>query len=403
MRRVYEMVRYAYTNVPMYMRIADRMGIDVRKLDDEELWNVVPLVDKSEFVESGSNCISVKYISKLYRNELRNMCTSGSTGMYMDIKWDKADYNRSMMPLWILRSRYYDISPDDKMVYFFTLSQCGNQNTESEYKKNTMGISKQLLNNEDILKVYDMILDYNPIWMLLQPSVAIFMSNIKKEHNLPDIPSLKYIELTGEYISDAAKMDIRDCFNCNVANQYGCIEGNSIAYECPYGNMHLMNDNVYLETIDNKAYITTLTNHAMPFVKYGLGDSVAVDNLFVQCKCGSITPIIKVLAGRSNDYIKLPYDKVMNSSCIHSVFDALNHAVDGGILQYKVDQTAYNEFNVYIVVDEDNTELKDYIEGAVRKKLIEAIGYDVIVRVAVSKVLLPDEFTGKMKIFECLV
>lgn len=114
---------------------------------------------------------------------------------------------------------------------------------------------------------YFEILDYNPVWMILQPSIAVILCQIAEKNN--STPSnLKYIELTGEELSDAARKKIQSVFRCYIANQYGCKEVNSIAFECPEGNMHCMSSNVYVEVTDtdNLIYVTSLNNHIMPFI-----------------------------------------------------------------------------------------------------------------------------------------
>ncbi len=40
----------------------------------------------------------------------------------MEIYWKESDYNKSMLPLWYLRKKYYGIGTDDKMCYFYTLN-----------------------------------------------------------------------------------------------------------------------------------------------------------------------------------------------------------------------------------------------------------------------------------------
>ena len=48
-----------------------------------------------------------------------------------------------------------------------------------------------------------------------------------------------------------------------MANRYSSTEVNCIAYECPYGNLHCMEDNVRVEIIDEyvrKKYLTRLSD-----------------------------------------------------------------------------------------------------------------------------------------------
>ena len=90
-------------------------------------------------------------------------------------------------------------------------------------------------------------------------------------------PELKYIEFSGELLTDEVREMTKTIFNCNIANQYGANEVNSIAYECPYGNLHVMKSNVYVEIADEydnaikdecegRVLLTSLTNSVMPFI-----------------------------------------------------------------------------------------------------------------------------------------
>lgn len=405
--KVYKMARYAYTNVSMYINIARELGINVDSLTDEELWEAIPYVEKARFVEEEMDCISYKYLSKLHQNKLLHYRTSGSTGMYMDIYWDDADWKRSMSTLWLYRKKYYSISPNDKMVYFYTFR--GELDNGSEYVKNTfsLGISKLLLNEKRIQEVYLKIYNYSPKWMILQPSVALILCMAKEKYDLPKISSLEYIEMTGEYLSDEIRVLVMKTFGCNIANQYGCNEANSIAFECPYGNMHIMKDNVYIENIDGDIFLTTLLNNAMPFIKYGLGDKISIqthENKDYLCMCGCKTPIIKVNNGRKNDLIILPNGEKVNCGYISREFEMLNVEFDGGIKQYNVRQYEYDKFEVTVVL-EDNFKEKDVsiISKHLTKMFEINFGYSPYIYINVQDVLLPNKETGKLKCFESMI
>ena len=399
---VYKMARYAYTNVPVYMRIAENMGIEVDKLNDRELWDAIPCIEKSMLVNEESDCISVKFINKLYQDKLIHVCTSGSTGMYMNIFWDKSDYMRSLTSLWLYRRKFYSINPDDKLVYFYTLRSAQGAELEYEYGKYSMGISKLLVTMDRIQEVYMEIHKYSPKWMMLQPSVALMLCQVKKKYKLPDIKTIAYIEMTGEFLSKEVRNTVKETFKCNIANQYGCNEVNSIAYECPNGNMHCMADNVYTSITDNDIYITTLRNFAMPLVKYGLGDNVVWDNSLVKCPCGCDSPVLIVNNGRQFDYIRLPDGGKTSSSCIHRLFDIVNMQMDGVIKQYNVLQEEYDLFTAVIVVDEDMY-ITEMIKHMLTEMLSDCLGYYVNVNIREMDMIIPNQKTGKLKSFECLV
>ena len=62
-------------------------------------------------------------------------------------------------------------------------------------------------------KYYKEILDFEPQWAFLQPSMALKLSDFLYQRHLK-LPSLRYIELTGEYISEFDKDYIKKNFKC---------------------------------------------------------------------------------------------------------------------------------------------------------------------------------------------
>lgn len=112
-----------------------------------------------------------------------------------------------------------------------------------------MGFSKMNLTEERIKDIYQQILLFDPVWMILQPSIAILLARCMYTEEVPVLSSLKYIELTGEMLTEENKRFLEAAFECPCVNQYGSYEVNSMAYECPAGHLHVLDENVYLEII----------------------------------------------------------------------------------------------------------------------------------------------------------
>ena len=72
-----------------------------------------------------------------------------------------------------------------------------------------------------VLAIYNHMLEFNPRWMIVQPSMLILLTTMTKKHG-PPLPDLTYIELTGESITESARKSVREFFGCEVASQYGC-------------------------------------------------------------------------------------------------------------------------------------------------------------------------------------
>ena len=108
----------------------------------------------------------------------------------------------------------------------------------------------------------------------------------------------------GEWLAPMARAHIERAFGCRVAGDYGASEFLNIAFECERGSLHLNDDWVVLEPVDENyepvppdeasasVLLTNLANHVQPLVRYELGDSVTV--VSKPCACGRPFPVIRV-------------------------------------------------------------------------------------------------------------
>jgi phenylacetate-CoA ligase len=120
--------------------------------------------------------------------------------------------------------------------------------------------------------------------------------------------------LGGEQLSDEQRRLIVGAFGATLRNNYGASEFFSIAWECAEGHLHLNNDWVVLEPVDEKlrpvppdrqadsVLLTNLANRTQPLVRYCLGDRVR--QVSAACACGSGFPRIDV-EGRADDTLVL--------------------------------------------------------------------------------------------------
>lgn len=357
--KITEWISDVYATVPLYIHHARLVTPEkIKRISD------VPIMRKQDFLAAQDGCMNPEYYMKYMRNELKTVRTSGSTGQYLQIMWDQSDYHCSMTELWLRRVKYHHIYPHSQLAYFFT-----DQDHTGAYlsRKNELGIPKTRFMPEYIDNAYEHIMDWNPEWMLLQPSTAVLLTDYVRKRNriVPD--SLRYIELSGELLTDEVRRAIRETFRCAVADQYGANEVNSIAYECPEGNKHIMTSNVYVEIADDqdrtlcdsikececedsgRIILTSLTNRAMPFIRYDIGDVGAIS--WKKCSCGCRNPILRLYGGRNNDFIAVDAVNRVSPYLFVSIFDRINNMLDGAIMQFYVEQLRYELFEIKILTD----------------------------------------------------
>lgn len=350
------------------------------------------MITKEEIIKKGIDIISPEYMGKYYKKELLHFRTSGSSGTYLDILWDKADYQRSLLPLYLLRRKYYGISPEDRLAFFFTP---GIESEDVLVIDNQLGFSKRFLNYENLGAWYDKFISFKPVWMILQPSTAVIICNFIKNNGLAVPETISYIEFSGETLHEDVRKMVEDMFGCKTANQYGATEFNSIAYECPYGNMHVLTSNVYLEIIDEAGNVisdtnnikrdtygdvllSSNTNKAMRLEHYKIGDKAKLIHSS-SCSCGNKKPILELMSGRANDFISLGAVDRTSSYALVQIMDDVNTITDGAILQFYAEQKAYDKIYLKLFTDDEvvKEEILYAIEQAKYNSILDKFSFSI--------------------------
>ncbi len=338
------------------------------------------VVEKDTLQNKKFLLLSNDYKEKAFDTLIRRT-TSGSSGMPVDVYWNKEDYTRSVVSLWRFRKKYYNISPTSKQVNFtFNQFQIDHHIKGLEYflNNNILSFSRSsFLDNKDYDIFYTMIINFQPEWMYIQPFVldSIVMYLQRNNLSLPD--SIRYIECVGEILTPGIRRKAEQYLRLPITNMYGSEEMNGIAIECPYKRMHILEDNVYVEcktksglreTGEGEIILTNLNNHAMPLIRYAQGDIVNIEKGST-CTCGCKSKYISIIKGRQQDsFMAAGY--IVNSYILVEVIASLNNILGGPILHFKyIYNTNNNELIVNIVL---SPEFRAW-ESEIKKTLIELL------------------------------
>lgn len=394
---IWEIVDFSYANNDFYKGLAKEKELDLKKIRELKKWKEIPIVDKRMLQKNNRLFYDARVLAATYSENTVNKRTSGSTGVYLDVFWNRYDYTRSLLPLWLKRKKYHGINTWDKYCYFYTVRQTG-IDVDEEYINNGLGFSKSNLDLKHLEEIYYKILQYEPVWLLLQPSIAFLLADLKLKNNLPNITSLKYIELSGEMLFVEVKKQIEKAFNCTVANQFGCNEVNSIAYDCGNGKFKVMEESVYLEIIDeygqvlpygNEGYVcvTSIHNRLLPFIRYKTGDRGILKE----------TGEFELVAGRENDWIVDANGNIVNVYVFLRAVNCINAIYEEAVKEFRFVQHDIDRFEICFVADED-----------IEKKLIEEIFLENVYHKSLSTAkynftyynyMLPEEESGKLAWF----
>jgi phenylacetate-CoA ligase len=99
---------------------------------------------------------------------------------------------------------------------------------------------------------------------------------------------------------------LRDTFKRPVLNEYGCVEFGLIAFDCPAGRMHLLEESNLVEVVDEQGrlldegvgevVVTSLVNYSVPLLRYRVGDVARLSS--ESCPCGRGARVLESIEGR---------------------------------------------------------------------------------------------------------
>ncbi len=127
-----------------------------------------------------------------------------------------------------------------------------------------------------------------------------------KRHGI-DMHSPRFIMSSVEMLYPAMRKTLEEVFRCPVHNMYGSAEVGRVACDCSHGKWHILTFHNHVEILNpggavtapgevGRIVVTSLHNHAMPFIRYDIGDLARVST--EPCSCGSPLPTLDEICGR---------------------------------------------------------------------------------------------------------
>lgn len=338
-----EILKYAYYNIEFYKDIFDRIGFDVNEVQSLDDLKKLPIIDKQ---------IIINNEEKFHNKNLKliERKTGGSTGSKLRIYYDR--FSLDMTAAINIRClEWAGKLLGEKEVHFST-----NLNNKISFKDSIITKAKQFaLRRKDIFvdtsskDNYELIINqlnnYNPKLVQGFPSFMYSLANFVKNNNVY-CKNFQIFESTGEQLYSFQKNLIEEVFGCKVFNRYGDAEFGIIAFECDkHSGLHICQDNVIVENLtnlnrENELIVTTLSNKAMPLIRYRTGDLGTI--IKEKCNCGNNFAKIDNIKGRVHDFIKISDGKFVSTTFFLDILDKYNFMDDFQLFD--------NESQIYLLL-----------------------------------------------------
>ena len=395
-KRLRAIVRHAYERVPYYHKLFNSVKIKPGDIRTKEDLIKIPITTRrdlqklpiTERVAEGVD------ISKCIKGK-----TSGSTGEPLDVFVGKRELSYRIA----MQTRVYGLNLTDKKVSILDREPVPSEGSPAmifrKFRKylSHLGLWRRYYFSlfEEPQELVSKLLEIKPDVIETYPSILKLMAKFVKEENIHEIaPKLIFAE--AELLTKKDRKQIETVFGSKITDLFGAVEFGITAWECDkHEGYHINSDVILVEVIrdnqqvygeEGEVIYTDLTNYVTPFVRYAVGDRVILGK--EKCNCGRNFPLIKLVQGRSNDFITLPSEKIVSPLLLGVNLEKIE-----GIGQYRLIQENINTFNVQIVKG------KDFEEATIeefKNVLREVLGTDIRLNVDIVDEIHREK-SGKMR------
>ena len=369
-----------------------------------------PVLTRKELQENRYNMFSDGYDVKYFYQQLHRQFSSGSSGIPVNVYWDYQDLYASNLSLWRKRKRFYGVLPSDKQISFNLHAFGDNSTTNSLYYKlvspNILLVNISLIHeNNRYADLIEIISDYKPSWLYIQPYILNKLLNIYAEKNQTPPASLKYIEVYGEMVFPGLKERVKEVFNVPIAIMYGSEEMNCIAYEWHENKMQIVNENVFVEhlsdghisdcTGEGVAIITNLNNHAMPLIRYDQGDVISLEADKAKFEYHIVS-----IKGRKLDSIMVNKNTEINSFILQEIIAEANNQFKDIISFYRYFYYA-RERELRCSINVKKMEWFDSVKEFIKSSFKMKVG-NIGITFEVNRSFDENDFNNKFKFLEII-
>jgi phenylacetate-CoA ligase len=392
-QRLDESLSYARRHVPLYSSPAWESCLGRDRHLDLTRWPVLERQVLHDFTDDLAAQPEVKGI--IYRQ------SSASTDKPVRIRWDPP------AAAWIWANEYRTLQWHGVEIGARTLILWGFQDRFTNWVLNRRYFSTQNLTAAELDAAARCLVEERPDLVWGMPSAVAQLARYVGDQ-YPDAPRplAGFTKLGGEQVFPFQRQEIERYLGARPISAYGCSEMGAVAGECPHGSMHIFAPHVHIEIFhgDQPAppgelgdlVLTTLSNRAMPLIRYRQGDMGALSP--DPCPCGLPHPVLSQLKARAKDRFETPDGRFVHGSALGEALEqVVGQAPLGFARQFLFEQVSPRLWKVRVEGEVYSPALVEQVARVVRTAFGEGI------EVEVERVdYIPREASGKYRYYRKL-
>jgi len=400
---LYEMLKYASTNIPYYKRIFQEKNIKLKPEYVFDELRKMPILTKDIIRREFKKLYKIKTDRKYW---WYYETSGGSTGEPVRLIQDNI-FKMKMLLVNRLQDEWAGCKFGERKVKLWGSERDIFQGSEDMMHRvanwlKSLYLLNSFLMDEKKMKSYINIINKKKPKLILAYVQSINELAKFIESNNIEIYSPTAIMTSAGVLYPSFRKTIENVFRCPVLNSYGSREVGDVACECAKREgLHVNTSTHYLEILNKdlhpcqegeigELYVTLLSNFTMPLIRYKIGDmAVYTEN---RCSCGRGLPLIKDIVGRDVDLFINNRNELIDGEYFTHLFYFKDY-----IKRFQVIQKSKTLINVKLVVNSDNgTELIEKDFKDIRNKISIVMGQDCIVEFKIVDDIRPTK-SGKYR------
>lgn len=386
-------LNFAVTNIEFY-----RKKEIARDLNPKQFLRNFPILEKSDL----RTCREELVLGEA--NNLIACKSSGSSGIQTTTFQNKSEQsvNRAIQLLWWEWAGYYPGKP---------LIQTGINPKRGVIKKlkdilfRTTYVAAFAHEEKEVVEILNNVRGKKNVHFGGCASSLNVFAEVARKHSINDVQFDAAISW-GDKLFDHYKRNIKEVFNCEIFETYGCSEGILVASKKDLDYYYIMSPHVYVEIVDDNGnevkdgewghiLLTRLDNYSMPLIRYKIGDLGSLLPRSEYPKNREFKfPLLKEIIGRSTDVVKTPSGKKMVVHAFTGIFEHISE-----IQQFKITQRDLAGIEIeYIAGVNFNLSILKKIEEVILNHLNE----DFLIHWKSVNEISPSP-SGKPRLVECLI
>jgi len=363
---------------PYYREAFGRAGLTSRDLEQPDIVERLPILEKRTLQERGSDLLTTQVTE-----DTVTVGTSGSTGQPLRVHRSAID-QAHISAAWARIFRAYGRRTFDRQVNIGSGRSVAKKGPAAVLRKLGVLQVHQLSSFDPLDQQLDVLRRVKPQLLSAYGIGLELIAEAVVSAGISDIrPRVVYT--SGTALSPRGRLLAERAFGRKPLDVYAANEVGPIAWECPAqpGALHLNDDVQITELLDDQGnpaapgevgqvVVTQLMCHTQPLIRYRIGDLARLRT--ESCSCGRGLRLMSPVLGRTQHTIRAPDGRTLNTVVVSAIMGGVPE-----IKRYQVRQTGPRDLLLLIIPGAGwSPSAEDAIHRGFQERLGNAFRYDLL-------------------------